>query len=143
MVPKCTGTATFSIDVRLPDMVFATVRMNPAKGAAVVNFDATAAKAMRGVLKVLALPGGVAVIANNTWRAFQAAQSIQCDWAEPNYPGSTAAMMDVHQNIDGHQGAMTANCVMTATLKRHSPMARWYWRPNIASPFRRTRRWSR
>jgi isoquinoline 1-oxidoreductase subunit beta len=94
MVAKCTGTATFGIDVRLPDMVFATVRMNPAKGAALVKFDATAAKAMRGVLKVVDLPGGVAVIANNTWRAFQAVQAVQCDWAEPGYPASTTAMMD-------------------------------------------------
>lgn len=94
MVAKCTGTATFGIDVRLPDMVFATVRMNPAKGATLVKFDATAAKAMRGVLKVIELPGGIAVIANNTWRAFQAAQAVQCDWAEPGYPGSTTAMME-------------------------------------------------
>ena len=94
MVAKCTGTATFAIDVRLPDMVFATVRMNPAMGAALVSFDATAATAMRGVLKVIDLPGGIAVIANNTWRAFQAAQAVQCDWAGPGYPASTTAMMD-------------------------------------------------
>jgi isoquinoline 1-oxidoreductase subunit beta len=94
MVAKCTGTATFGIDVRLPDMVFAAVRMNPAKGAALVKFDATAASAMRGVLKVVQLPGGVAVIANNTWRAFQAVQAVQCDWALPSYPGSTTAMME-------------------------------------------------
>lgn len=94
MVAKCTGTATFGIDVRLPDMVFATVRMNPAKGAALVKFDATAAKAMRGVSKVIDLPGGIAIVADNTWRAFQAAQAVQCEWAEPGYPGSTTAMME-------------------------------------------------
>ena len=94
MVAKCTGTATFGIDVQLPDMVFATVRMNPAKGAALVKFDASAAQGRRGVLKVIALPGGVAAIANNTWRAFQAAQAVQCDWAEPSYPASTQAMVD-------------------------------------------------
>ncbi|MFG6429574.1 xanthine dehydrogenase family protein molybdopterin-binding subunit [Roseateles sp. LYH14W] len=94
MVAKCTGTASFGIDVQLPDMVFATVRMNPAKGAALVSSDASAAKAMRGVLKVLDLPGGVAVVANNTWRAFQAVQAVRCDWAEPTYPASTQAMVD-------------------------------------------------
>lgn len=94
MVAKCTGTATFGIDVRLPEMVFATVRMNPAKGAALIKFDAAAAKAMRGVLKVVELPGGIAVIADNTWRAFKAAEAVQCDWAAPGYPASTAAMMD-------------------------------------------------
>ncbi|GLH81485.1 aldehyde dehydrogenase [Bradyrhizobium sp. SSBR45G] len=94
MVAKCTGTATFGIDVRLPDMVFATVRMNPAIGARLVSFDATAAKAMRGVLNVVDLRGGIAVIADNTWRAFQAAQAVQCNWAGPGYPASTTAMMD-------------------------------------------------
>eukprot|EP01035_Chromulina_nebulosa_P019737 gene19737-25669_t len=94
MVAKCTGTATFGIDVRLPDMVFATVRMNPAMGAALVSYDATAAKAMRGVLKVIDLPGGIAVVANNTWRAFQAVQAVKCDWAGPGYPANSKAMMD-------------------------------------------------
>ncbi|MNU81499.1 Isoquinoline 1-oxidoreductase subunit beta [compost metagenome] len=94
MVAKCTGTATFGIDVRLPDMVFATVRMNPSMGAALIGFDAIVAKAMRGVLKVVELPGGVAVVANNTWRAFQAVQAVQCEWAGPSYPASTAATME-------------------------------------------------
>jgi isoquinoline 1-oxidoreductase beta subunit len=91
---KCTGTATFGIDVRLPEMVFATVRMNPAIGAPIKTFNTNAATAMRGVLQVVALPGGVGVIADNTWRAFQAAQAVQCDWAEPVHGATTAALMD-------------------------------------------------
>ena len=123
-------------------MVFATVRMNPAKGAALVKFDATAAKAMRGVLKVIDLPGGIAVIANNTWRAFQAAQAVQCDWAEPGYPASTAAMMeaivasmtekdrDSRLRDDGNvDKALAGGTVL--------------WRPSTAFPSWRTRRWSR
>ena len=51
MLDKCTGTATFGIDVRQAGMVFATVRMNPAIEAPLKRFDATVAKAMRGVLK--------------------------------------------------------------------------------------------
>jgi isoquinoline 1-oxidoreductase beta subunit len=94
MAGKCTGTATFGIDVRLPEMVFATARMNPAIGAPIKTFNATAAQAMRGVLQVVALPGGVGVIADNTWRAFQAAQAVQCDWAEPVHGATTAALMD-------------------------------------------------
>lgn len=94
MVGKCTGTAIFGIDVRQAGMVFATVRMNPAIGAPLKRFDATAAKAMRGVLQVVELPGGVGVIADNTWRAFQAAQAVHCDWAEPLHAATTAALMD-------------------------------------------------
>jgi isoquinoline 1-oxidoreductase beta subunit len=93
MVSKCTGEATFGIDVRLPGMVFAAVRMNPAIGAPLNGFDATAAKKMRGVLQVVALPGGVGVIADNTWRAFQAARKIQCEWSGPVHGATTAALM--------------------------------------------------
>lgn len=105
MVGKCTGTATFGLDVRLPGMVFATVRMNPALDAPLTSFDATAAKAMRGVLQVVALPGGVGVVADNTWRAFQAAQAVRCEWGAPVYPPTTAALMDaVAASFDpGHE----------------------------------------
>lgn len=105
MVGKCTGTATFGIDVQQAGMVFATVRMNPAIEAPLKRFDASAAKAMRGVLQVVELPGGVGVIADNTWRAFQAAQAVQCDWAEPVHAATTAAFMDaiVASFDDKHQ----------------------------------------
>jgi len=48
MLAKSTGTAEFGIDVRLPGMKFATVRMNPAR-AGMVSFDPAAALAMPGV----------------------------------------------------------------------------------------------
>jgi isoquinoline 1-oxidoreductase beta subunit len=101
MVSKCNGTAVFGIDVRHPEMVFATVRMNPAIGAPLKRFDATQAKAMRGVLQVVELPGGVAVIADNTWRAFQAIQAIQCDWAAPVYFTKTIEFMNaIHASMN-------------------------------------------
>jgi len=94
MVGKCTGTAQFGIDVRQPGMVFATVRMNPALGAPLRKIDDSAAKAMRGVLQVVVLPGGVAVVADNTWRAFRAARAVRCEWGDASYPATTQAMMD-------------------------------------------------
>lgn len=111
MVGKCTGAATFGIDVRLPGMAFATVRMNPAIGAPLKGFDATTAKTLRGVLQVVALPGGVGVIADNTWRAFQAARTIQCDWAEPVHGATTAVFMSAIDASfdDKHQDSRIRN----------------------------------
>lgn len=94
MVAKSTGTATFAMDVIEPDMVFAAVRKNPALEAPLSRFDPAAALAMKGVLKVLAIPGGVAAIADNTWRAMQAVAAVQCEWAAPLHPASTAALVD-------------------------------------------------
>ncbi len=76
VVAKSTGTAVYGIDLRLPGMVHATVRANPRLGGGVQSYDATAAEAARGVLKVVPVTGGVGVIADNTWRAFQAAGLI-------------------------------------------------------------------
>ena len=91
MVGKCTGTAEYAIDVRLPGMLFATVKMNPHLEAAMTSFDASAAEAMPGVKKVFALDGGVAVVASNTWNAWRAAETVDCEWAPAAYPATSAA----------------------------------------------------
>ncbi|SFR40313.1 xanthine dehydrogenase family protein molybdopterin-binding subunit [Litoreibacter janthinus] len=92
VVAKSTGTMTYGIDLFMDGMINGTVRMNPRKGAPLNSFDATAAEAMKGVRKVLQITNGVAVLADNTWTAFQAADAIEYDWAEAPYP----AEQDVH-----------------------------------------------
>jgi len=93
MVSKCTGTAEFSIDVRLPGMLYATVKKNPRLGGKMSGYDAAKALAMPGVTKVIAFDDGVAVVANNSWRAFQAAKAITFDWGAAPYPSSTQEML--------------------------------------------------
>ncbi|WP_170381711.1 xanthine dehydrogenase family protein molybdopterin-binding subunit [Ruegeria atlantica] len=92
MVEKVTGTAGFGVDVRLPGMKFAAVRMNPKLGGAMNGFDDSAAKAMPGVEKIVDLGTGVAVIANNTWLANQAVEAIDVDWGDAPYPPDTAGI---------------------------------------------------
>jgi isoquinoline 1-oxidoreductase beta subunit len=93
MVAKSTGTETFGIDVVLPGMKFATVRMNPRRGGAMTGFDPAAALAMEGVEQVIDLGTGIAVIASNTWTAMQAAALVDIQWGEADYPADTEAMM--------------------------------------------------
>jgi isoquinoline 1-oxidoreductase beta subunit len=101
MISKCTGTAVFGIDVRQPDMVFAAVRMNPAIGAPLKQYDAAPAETMRGVLRIVELPGGVGVVADNTWRALKAVQAIKCEWGAPVYFPETAEFMKaIHDSLD-------------------------------------------
>ena len=66
IVGKSTGTATFGIDLRMPGMVYATVRTNPRLGGAMKSFDGSAAEKAKGVIKVVPISGGVGVIADNT-----------------------------------------------------------------------------
>ncbi|WP_170331802.1 xanthine dehydrogenase family protein molybdopterin-binding subunit [Ruegeria arenilitoris] len=92
MAEKATGTAEFGVDVRLPDMKFASVRMNPKLGGTMNGFDDSAAKTMPGVEKIVDLGNGVAVIANNTWLANQAVEAIDVDWGDAPYPPETDAI---------------------------------------------------
>jgi isoquinoline 1-oxidoreductase beta subunit len=90
IVAKSTGTQAYGIDEDQPGMLHAAIRLNPAQGAALRGFDASGAEAMRGVEQIVEIPGGVGVIADNTWRAMQAAQAIRCDWAPAPYPAEMA-----------------------------------------------------
>lgn len=87
--PKATGTATFGIDVRLPGMKFASVRMSPRLGGEMISFNASAATALPGVEKVVDLGNGVAVIASNTWLAMEAVNAIDITWGEAPYPAES------------------------------------------------------
>lgn len=94
MIAKCTGTEIYGIDMDMPDMVHATVRANPGIGADVLRYDASRAETMRGVFGILPISHGVAVIADNTWRAFRAADAIDIEWAAPDYPGTSAEIFE-------------------------------------------------
>jgi isoquinoline 1-oxidoreductase beta subunit len=77
---KVNGTAGFGIDVRLPKMLHASVEHCPVFGGKVASFDATKAKAIPGVKDVIQIPTGVAVVADNTWTAFQGRKALDIKW---------------------------------------------------------------
>lgn len=78
---KIDGTARFGIDVRLPDMLYAAVVHSPVAGSTVGSFATNGAETLPGVHKIVKVgkPGfecAVAVVADNSWQALQAAQKI-------------------------------------------------------------------
>ena len=85
---KTNGTAIFGMDVRLPNMLFASVVQVPQMGGTMVNFDAKEALAMPGVVKCVELASkagsapGFAVVAKSTWHAKQAADKVKAQWAQ-------------------------------------------------------------
>jgi isoquinoline 1-oxidoreductase subunit beta len=68
---KVNGTAKYGIDVRVPGMKFASILYPPIFGAKVKSFDASKAKKVKGVIDVVQVPSGIAVVADNSWAAFQ------------------------------------------------------------------------
>lgn len=97
IVAKSTGTQAYGIDFKRDGMVHAMVRTNPRRGGKMISYDDTTAKAMRGVQKVLPITGGVAVVADNTWRAIQAANALEIEWGDAPYPAE----------MDGHWQALS------------------------------------
>ena len=69
---KVNGTAEFGIDARVPGMVYASIEQTPVIGGKPVSFDGTKAKAMPGVIDVVQIADGVAVVADTYWHAYNA-----------------------------------------------------------------------
>ncbi len=90
---KVSGRAQFGIDAKVPnvgpaEMLYASVERCPALGGGLVKFDASKAKAIKGVrdvVKVERVLGknryeGVAVVADSYWAALQGRKALKIDW---------------------------------------------------------------
>jgi isoquinoline 1-oxidoreductase beta subunit len=77
---KTNGTARFTQDVHLPGMLTAVVAHPPRFGGKVKSFDATKAKAVKGVVTVVEIPTGVAVLAKDTWSARKGRDALEVEW---------------------------------------------------------------
>jgi len=77
---KVDGTAQFTLDVALPGMLVALLKRPPLFGATVKSFDPAAASAVPGVVKILQVPHGVAVVAKGFWAAKQGRDALVVEW---------------------------------------------------------------
>jgi isoquinoline 1-oxidoreductase beta subunit len=81
---KSDGSAIYTQDFKLPGMLTALVAHAPRYGAVVKTFDGRAAKAVKGVVDVLIVPTGVAVVANDFWSAHKGRELLAIEWDESN-----------------------------------------------------------
>ena len=83
---KVNGKAQFGIDTQLPNMLYAAVMFPPVQGEKPASIDDAAAKAMKGVVKVVPVARpwdtgtGVAVIAETPWTAMKAKKRLKVTW---------------------------------------------------------------
>jgi isoquinoline 1-oxidoreductase beta subunit len=90
---KTNGTAIFGIDKRVPNMMFAAVERNPRLRGKVKSYDGSEALKVPGVQRVFkvqmavwgTLREGVAVIATNTWAAFQGKKALKVEWDDSGF----------------------------------------------------------
>ena len=79
---KVNGVAEFGIDTKVPGMVYASIEQTPVIGGKPVSFDAAKAKAMPGVIDVVQIADGVAVVAESYWQAFKARKALKVTFDE-------------------------------------------------------------
>jgi isoquinoline 1-oxidoreductase subunit beta len=91
---KLNGEAVFGIDVKLPGMLTAVIARPPIFGATMKSFDDSRARSMPGVKKIVAIPAGVAVIADTFWQAKTARNALRVEWDEGSMQNfNTSEMM--------------------------------------------------
>ncbi|CAG9185454.1 Isoquinoline 1-oxidoreductase subunit beta [Cupriavidus laharis] len=96
---KTDGSARFGIDALPPNLLYASVLMCPTVGGRVKHAEVGAALAQRGVVKAFVVPpfdggtGGVAVIADNAFRAMQALDVLKVDWDPGRAAGASNARL--------------------------------------------------
>jgi len=112
---KVQGQAEFGIDVLKPDMLYATVVHSPIAGTEVQSFATSGAEDMTGIKHIL-LAGeagrerAVAIVAENTWLAMQAAAKVSITPKTPSTRAGNSedvgadylAMLDATGNPDDH-----------------------------------------
>jgi isoquinoline 1-oxidoreductase beta subunit len=123
---KLTGKQVYGIDLRLPNMLTATIKACPVPGGKLKSFDAAKVGGMPGVKKVLAVDGNaVAVVADSFWSARSALAALPIAWDEgPNANVSSetiAAMLkeglDAEQAFVGNKAGDAKAAIATAAKK--------------------------
>ena len=98
---KSNGTALYGGDLRLPGMVTALVARSPVFGGKLKGFDRAAVMRLPGIVAVLPITSGVAVVANDVWSAMQGRDTVKAEWVLPaQQPSSDAIRADFIQLLD-------------------------------------------
>lgn len=98
---KVNGSARFGIDSQLPDLVYAMVETAPVLGASPESVDDGKARSAQGVLDVIRLPYGVAIIGSSIPAVWAARKLLNVTWSKPaaQFDYSSQATMDEFARI--------------------------------------------
>lgn len=95
---KVDGSADFSIDTRLPEMLYAAVIRSPTQGGRPIEVDETGLQDMRDVVDVVTLPDAVALVALNFPAALSAERAVNVRWSDVG----EVAEFDSDQSVENH-----------------------------------------
>jgi len=102
---KNNGTAIFTQDFKLPDMLTAMVLHAPKFGATLESVDSKSAKASPGVVDVITIPTGVAVLATDYWSAKKGRDLLVASWDESKaFKKSSVQIMEEYTELSKKSG---------------------------------------
>ena len=107
-IVKTDGSAKYALDVRRPNMLTAVMTRPPRFGAGLKSVDDKAARAVKGVVDVVTVPQGVAVLAENTYAARKGRDALQITWDDKGETRSSATMLADYRKAAQTQGAVAA-----------------------------------
>jgi isoquinoline 1-oxidoreductase subunit beta len=106
---KTNGSAIFTQDIQLDNMLVAVVAHPPKFGATVKSFDDKATRAVKGVVNVVKIPTGVAVIASNYWTAKKGRDVLTVVWDESNaYQKSSGDIIAYYKALVANPGIVAS-----------------------------------
>ncbi|MEP7330000.1 MAG: xanthine dehydrogenase family protein molybdopterin-binding subunit [Betaproteobacteria bacterium] len=107
---KSNGTAIFTQDLKLPDMLTAVVAHAPRFGQALKSFDSSAVTAVPGVRFVIEIPTGVAVVATTFWAAKKGRDALKLEWDDATgFKMSSADIMADYKKLAATPGKLARN----------------------------------
>ena len=108
---KVVGEATFGIDVRQPDQVYAAVRHAPTFGGEVASFSIKGTKP-KEIDEVVIVPGGIAVIGGSWWSAERFLdERLEVQWRDGPEPKLDSATL-----WKRYEGLIDSDPALTRTL---------------------------
>lgn len=101
---KIDGSAIFGLDFNLPGLVHAAVRQCPVFGGDVETFDRSSIAGFPGVIDVVRIPNGIAVVGETYWQAKCALDALKVSFSE-----GPAASVSTDTLRDDYRRAMEGN----------------------------------
>ena len=148
----CNGKAIYGMDAHIDGMVYASIEHPPVLGGKVKSYDDKEALKVSGVRQTIALDpfkpppafqplGGVAVIADNTWSAFQGRKKLKVVW--DNGPTRPTIPRSIRRNCRRRPANLQKLFAAQETWTAFLPRAAKSWRLTIMFRCLPILRWSR
>lgn len=99
-VEKSMGTAEFGMDFEMEGLLTAIVVRSPVFGGKIKSFDKSSAEKQKGIIKIIEISSGIAIIGEKYWQVSKARQSLKVQWENgPNEKISSKTIQKEYKKI--------------------------------------------